>query len=268
MRIACSTSLFADEPLEEALRGVSELGFELVDLLLIDGWAHVDPSGLAADWQSTAWRVQELLDESSLRLIALNCGFSVPLHERTPDACAKRRREAAAVARFADLHAVSVAGVQPDLGLRDVAQEELFDGSLDSMRELEETSASNGVSFALECHARSAFEQLPSALRLVERAPWLSLAYDPSHFVMQGLELRETRPLLERAAHVHLRDAAPGAMQAPMGEGSVDFDWLSGALRDCGYSGDISIEYLPGAGFDAADSACRLRDYLRERSTW
>jgi len=265
MRIACSTSLFADRSVQQALRGVSELGFDLVDLLLIDNWAHVDPSELAADWEGTARRVQALLDETGLGVIALNCGFSAPLHERTADARKTRRRESAAVARFADLHGVSVAAVQPALGVQAVPEQEQFDASVASMRELEQTAAGNGVTFALECHARSAFEQLPEALRLVEQAPWLPLVYDPSHFVMQGFELRETRPLLERAAHVHLRDAAPRAMQAPLGEGSVDFDWLSGALQDCGYRGDISIEYLPATGFDAADSVRRLRDYLRER---
>jgi sugar phosphate isomerase/epimerase len=54
-------------------------------------------------------------------------------------------------------------------------------------------------------------------------------------------------------------------MQTPMGEGQVDFDWLTGALRDCGYAGDVSIEYLPGADFDATDSVRRLRAYLEER---
>lgn len=92
--------------------------------------------------------------------------------------------------------------------------------------------------------------------------PNLGIVYDPTHFVMQGLEIRETDWLIKRAQHVHLRDAAPGAIQTPFGEGAVDFGWVLGTLREHGYSGHISIEYLETKDFDALDSALRLHEVI------
>jgi sugar phosphate isomerase/epimerase len=53
----------------------------------------------------------------------------------------------------------------------------------------------------------------------VEELPEVPLVYDPTHFVMQGIDIRETGWLMAHAQHVHLRDAAPDKMQVPFGTG-------------------------------------------------
>lgn len=263
MRIACSTAAFCRSPLEGAVRGVRELGFAEADLLVIEGWVHVNPTDLVNDWDGTTARVDALLQENGVRPIALNAGLSVLLHDRSAEACEQRRRQVAALARFAGLYSVAVSGMQPSLtGLDGRPVEQVFRDSVASLQEMAAIAEPAGLTLALECHVRSAFESLPDALRLLDEAPWLSVAYDPSHFAMSGVDLRETLPLLERAAHVHLRDAAPGRMQVHLGEGTVDFDWLLGSLRDQGYAGDVSIEYLGSDEMDVADDIRGLRDLV------
>ena len=117
-----------------------------------------------------------------------------------------------------------------------------------------------GVTFALELHTRSPFESMDQVNRLLAEIPDVPLVYAPTHFVMQGMEIRDTVWMMRNAAHVHLRDAAPGELQSAFGKGQVDFDWVLGTLRDQGYQGAISIEYLgsPDTPFDVVDSARRL----------
>jgi sugar phosphate isomerase/epimerase len=94
-----------------------------------------------------------------------------------------------------------------------------------------------GVTIALELDINSPFESLEQARMLLEAMPDLPLTYDPSHFVMQRIELKETLWLLQNARHVHLRDADRDKMQVSFGTGVIDFDWLLGTLKDSGYAG-------------------------------
>ena len=49
MGIACSTAVCSKEPLDTALATIAGLGFEKIDHLTIDGWAHVNTQDLADD---------------------------------------------------------------------------------------------------------------------------------------------------------------------------------------------------------------------------
>lgn len=92
--------------------------------------------------------------------------------------------------------------------------------------------------------------------------PDIPLIYDPSYFIMQDIDLRETEWLMVNARHVHLRDAAPKQMQVEFGKGAVDFDWVLRTLKDHGYSGNFSIEYLETDGFDVLNSSHKLYDKI------
>jgi len=94
--------------------------------------------------------------------------------------------------------------------------------------------------------------------------PEMPLVYDPTHFVMQGIDIRETAWLMERAIHVHLRDAAPGKIQEHFGKGAVDFDWVLRTLKDNGYEGHFSIEYLEDENMDVLEDAKRARDAVAQ----
>jgi sugar phosphate isomerase/epimerase len=98
-------------------------------------------------------------------------------------------------------------------------------------------------------------------MRLV---PELRFAYDPTHFVMNGIALQDTLPLLEKSVQVHLRDAAPGEMQTHFGQGAVDFDWILTQFQKRDYRGHFSIEYLEREGEDLSDDVIRLRDKIAQ----
>jgi sugar phosphate isomerase/epimerase len=131
-----------------------------------------------------------------------------------------------------------------------------------TLREQDAIAKAAGVRFAVELHVHSPFESIAEAKRLLELMPEVSVVYDPTHFVMQGLDIRETGWIMDRAIHSHLRDAAKGKLQAPLGQGDVDFDWIFGEMKDRGYRGGFSIEYLESKDFDVTDSAKRLYDLI------
>ncbi len=94
--------------------------------------------------------------------------------------------------------------------------------------------------------------------------PEMPLVYDPTHYVMQGMDVSDTEWLMDNAVHVHLRDAAPDVLQTHFGDGAVDFDWLFNALKDHGYQGHFSIEYLQMKDMDVLDDVLRMRDAIAE----
>ena len=92
-------------------------------------------------------------------------------------------------------------------------------------------------------------------------------ALDYAHFVCLGYRQDEIDPLAAHAAHVHLRQARPGALQAKAGEGVINMEAQFGALRDAGYAGHMALEYVHqdymGTLYDDV-----LTETLRLRDRW
>jgi sugar phosphate isomerase/epimerase len=262
--IACSTSIFSRSTLEEALRGIRDMGFRQIDLLVIDGWVHVHTTDLANNYKGTVTRVDQLLQQYGLTPIVLNAGISPLLHDRSPQANARREAETRALIRFMDHLQVSVATIQPRTPDPDRPRDEVLSDSAATMNDMIEMARGAGVTLALECHAGSIVESVDAVQEMLRLVPELTLAYDPTHFVMNGVALEETLPLLARTSQVHLRDAAPGKMQARLGEGVVDFDWILERLEERGYQGHYSIEYLEVEGVDLSGDVRRLYNRVAE----
>lgn len=262
MAVACSTSVRCNSPIETALADIAAAGFDTIDLLAIDGWVHVNPSDLAANFAPAIEPLDRLLKRYKLRPIAINSGVGPQLHDRSPEANTRRTSDIAALVKLMRHLRVGIAAIQPRQPDRTRLWDAVLHDCVATLREHHEAGQAAGVAFALELHVNSPFETMDQARRVLEAMPELGIVYDPTHFVMQGLDIHETGWLIDRARHVHLRDAAPGAIQTPFGQGTVDFDWVLGALRARGYAGHISIEYLETTDFDALDSALRLREAI------
>ncbi|MFO7956520.1 MAG: sugar phosphate isomerase/epimerase family protein [Candidatus Brocadiia bacterium] len=263
MAIACSTSAFKGS-LETALAEVSDLGFECVDLIAIEAWNHIVPAELADDWDAVAGRVTSLLVEHDLTPVAMNVALP-HLHQRDGQTNAERLRLARAVARLLNHLDVGLASFYPGVKVQDRPWEDVLADTAATWEEMMGVAEGAGVTFAVELHYNTPFETIEQCRRLFEAAPEMRIAYDPSHFVMQGMDVRDTAPLLDRAVHVHLRDAADDAMQVPTGEGNVDFGWLLDAFAERGYEGHYSIEYLSGRELDVRSNIARLKSLLEER---
>jgi sugar phosphate isomerase/epimerase len=264
MAIACSTSLRCGSTLEDALATISRLGFKYVDLLTIDGWCHLHTQALADDFAAAVAPVDALFERYHLKPLATNSGVSGELFRRSDVLNARRQQEINGLIRYMKHAGIGVAAIQPRGTDRTVPWEPLLRQAAQSVRDHLRLGAAAGVTFALELHVHSWVETMAQADVLLAEFPDIPLVYDPTHFVMQGLDIRQTLPLVARARHVHLRNAAKGQIQAPLDSGQVDFDWVFGALKDRGYQGHFSIEYLQTTDFPVDDDARRLRDLIAQ----
>ena len=259
MNIACSTSAYRGS-LDDALASVARMGFTAIDLIAIPGWGQLEPARLAEHWEAEAERVGALLMQHHLTPIAVNLAVGNP-HQRDAAVVAQRLREVAGAARFMQRLGIPLASFYPGYRAEDRPWEEVLADSVISMREMLAVAGAYGVTLAVELHMFTPFETVAQGMRLLQELPELSVAYDPSHYAMQSIDLRDTAPFLARAAHVHLRDAAPEQMMAPVGAGTVDFPWILDTLRALDYRGNLSIEYLPDLP-EVEGEIMRLREMI------
>lgn len=265
MNIACSTTIGYKQDLPEALRGIRENGFTTVDLLAIDGWAHMNPRELSEQGEEGYDRIAELLAQYRLLPIGLNIGTRTNLHDRSAEAIKARKCEMMAMTSLMKVLLIPIAVLQPRARDTSRPYEDVLRDCAATWREMNEIAVRSGVGLALEMHVFSPFETLDQARALIDLVPDLKVVYDPSHLVMQGVPIRETEWLMDRSIHVHLRDAAYGHMQTRLGQGSVDFEWIFHALKRRHYRGPVSIEYLQDDYYDAFEDVRRLKAWIEQK---
>lgn len=267
MQVSCSTLCFetAEYPDTSAvLDRIRELGFRALDLAAVHGWQNVDPAALID--RPSFWFEQfpARATRLGLSVVSLNGCTSRALNDPDEQAVAVVRAEFAALLDFADVLRCPNITLQPGSILEGRGFAESFDVAATNLSALVRLRESRRSTLSLEAHAGSLLEKPADALRMVRGLwPAAGLTYDPSHFVMQGVPLRETEPLLDYTAHVHVRNASPDNMQAAMADGEADFAWMIPALRAHGYDGAVTIEYF--SGFDnTLENTMALRDLLLE----
>jgi len=81
-------------------------------------------------------------------------------------------------------------------------------------------------------------------LALLEKVEGLKLTLDYAHFACLGYRQEEIDPLAPHAAHVHLRQARPGALQTKLAEGTLNMAAQFATLRDAGFHGHLALEYV------------------------
>lgn len=250
MRLACADNTFRLlEPHEHVLELIRLLDLDGVDLCLMGNRSHVRPEQVREDPAGWGERLAQRVAERGLAIADV---FVIPwtdfetLAPNHPDPA--RRDEAEAL--FRDMLTLAVAAGAPGLtllpgidwpGESHEASLARSAGELE-WRALEARSA--GLRLSIEPHLGSVAQHPAEVERLLELAPDLELTLDPSHFVYQGFEQREVEPLVARARHFHARGAAPGRMQAPLAQNTIDFERFVGVMLESSFDGFIGLEYI------------------------
>jgi sugar phosphate isomerase/epimerase len=113
-----------------------------------------------------------------------------------------------------------------------------------------EQASAVGLRCSFEPAIDSIVNEIDDVLRVCAQAPGLTATLDYSHFVYRGIAQSEVEKLHPVTGHVHLRQAAPGIMQARHHEGTIDFGRIVTLLVGEGYEGFLSLEYLWDTWFD------------------
>jgi sugar phosphate isomerase/epimerase len=223
-----------DPGLERALDVCAELGISAVELRTVDGVqvANLGPDALAA--------MRHLLDARGVRVAAiaspfLKCDPGEPqdgVHERALQAAAVLG--APVVRAFSYWRQADPQAVLPELG--------------DVLRRAAARANDAGIVLALEneheCNVATAVEA--RAALDAAGSPELRLVWDPGNAAMidpasfDGLGGLET--IVDRVAHVHLKDVSASGSWTRIGDGVVDFRALLRCLAAAGYDGCLSFE--------------------------
>lgn len=123
------------------------------------------------------------------------------------------------------------------------------------------------LTLTFEPHVRSITESPQATLKLLDLVPGLKLTLDYSHFVCLGYRQEDIDPLASRAAHIHLRQAKPGELQAKYEHGTLNFPAMIGKLKDVGYDGYLVLEnvhqtYMNTVYDDVLTEIIKMRDLV------
>lgn len=229
-------------PLNEALQQCAAIGYRAVELPLLADW----PAD-SAKFSAAAQRdFRAGLAKHELRLTALMDNLPL-LGDDTKHRCNLQRLQAAAeIART--ISDTDPPLVETVLGGKPAEWEAAKQQFVDRLGEWAKVMADAQVKLAIKAHISNALQRPEHLLWVLEQVnnPWLTAAYDFSHFELQKLDIRDTiKVLAARMTFVHVKDARgePGKFQFLLpGEGTIDYDQLFRLLAQVGYSGDIVVE--------------------------
>lgn len=273
MELTCTSFSFPLLPFETSLRQIALLDIPNVDLGAHADGTHLRPAEIEANPTRQADRVSRAVDAAGIGIADLFPTFGMgfrdrPVNTPDPEVRAANRRRFQAFVEFCKRTDCPGITLLPGVVWPELGQESSFELSRVALTELVEIGRSAGLRVSVEAHLESVVEQPEQALALVEAVPGLQLTLDYSHFIANGIPAERVHPLLPHAGHLHARQAAPGHLQRPRREGTIDFGDIVRRLKEIGYSGRICVEYTwqewRGCNTeDVVSESVMLRDELR-----
>lgn len=252
--------------LAEAAAVTRAIGVEAIDL----GYFYrpaLDRAALIADPDSAADCVRAL----GMTVPCFYHLFGDGLADRNmadPSAHGDNIEDFRVVCRFLARARIPTVFVLPGVVNPGQSRREALAASAEGLKHLVEIGGAAGVTVTVEPHVHSFLESPGLTLELLDRVPGLRLTLDYAHFTCLGWRQEEIDVLAPHAAHVHLRQARPGALQAKDGEGAINMEAQFGALRDAGFDGWLALEvvhqdYMATLYDDVLTETVALRDRFR-----
>lgn len=245
---------FYDLQVADACQHARRLGYPAMDLAVGDlgSGPRLVLEHLASD-SAVCSKIGALGDAKG---IAFTDFVAAVVH--VPGMTAKARAANLAVFRRFAAHGASMgaAGVTVLPGFYDGPWDSAFDLVAAELRQFVEAGVDGGLAVSIEPHLDSVTDTPARTLRMLDAVPGLTLTLDYSHFVHAGFAQSEYEALDAHARHMHVRQAAPGRLAAPVEDGTIDYRLALTHLRDIGYSGAFTTEYVcsPWYGQDECDT--------------
>ncbi len=238
--IAVSTNTYHKFGLEEALAGISEAGFNYVELTSVMGYTeHVVPEDLAEGDIDT---LRGQLEKFDLKTLAISGHSDLT----TEDGCNHLK----AVIELAGKLGAKVVNTgismqeDPEAGLSKEAEKSFYE----NIEDLGEFAATNGVTIGIETHDfLKTAEQGSEILSNIE-SDSVGLNYDTGNVIFYGgvSPEKDIKNLKSKDfTCMHLKDKLGGKGEwnfPALGEGEINFEPVFGWLESINYGGPISVE--------------------------
>ena len=249
MKLGCADFTWPLMTHTDVVRHIAMLGFDGVDLGLMEGRTQVQPGMVRQDVAMWSGVIGERLAAAGLEAADV---FFVPsfnltdLAANNPDPDQRDGGHEAFLDILEFSRRIGAPGMTMNGGIPLEGQ-----STSDSMRlsasELTrrvEAAAEHDIEVRVEASVNSNTPTPEMALELVDAVPGLKLTIDYCHFVYQDIPESDVHPLLEHAAHFQCRGAAPGRMQVNFQENAIDYRGVLERLMALGYDAYFSIEYV------------------------
>jgi sugar phosphate isomerase/epimerase len=230
-------------PTEQALKVCADIGYDSVELALLPGFQTDITSLSAAD----RVRLKEQLAASKLRVAGLMDNFTLVADEATRPKILARIKAAGQLAHELSPDAPPV--LETVLGGKPADWDKIKDGMAAQLQDWAKAAEEAKLVIAIKGHIMHAAQKPEQVLWLLQQAnsPWIKVAYDFSHFQLQGLSLETTMAeMLPQTRFLHVKDTRPlpdGKFEFLLpGEGNIDYVAYFKQLRRLGYPGDVVVE--------------------------
>ena len=249
-RLASADFTFPLLPHDKVLDLISALELNGIDIGLFEGRSHLWPSREFKELSRSANALRDKLADRGLApadvFLQLDPDF-VPYAINQPDA--GRRHHAREqflhtleyASELGSPHVTTLPGVYFE---KDESDEDSWQRSQNELAWRVEQAKTHNIIFSVEAHVGSLAPNPREAERMVRGVPGLTLTLDYTHFTRIGLADAEIEPLVQYASHFHVRGARKDRLQASFKDNTIDYARVLTAMRACGYSGYLGIEYV------------------------
>lgn len=252
MYVACSTMCFARQPLAEALKSISEMGFTKVDVAICESGPHLKPSEVAADPSKAA---QLLKSWPGIATSAFQVEFADGITREEMD------EQLRAVCRLARVLAV------PLVSMPAAKSGSNEDEEVARLQHCVELCTKEGVTCTIETRLGTMTETPAQTLELCRRVPGLGVTLDPSHFLVGPNHTQDCDELYPYVRHVRFRDSGRDVekFQVRVGQGEIEYGRIVNGLTRFNYHRSLCVDIHdePAASFPAQPEVRKLK-YLLE----
>lgn len=266
MKISITSWSFPACSLQESWDITKALGISRMDVGLLHG-ATLNRSEILQDPLAAAKIISDMgINISNLYWLFGTSPQDRPLSDL--DAAEKNLADYVQVLSFANALNIPSLFLLPGVATTGKSQKELLSNSARVLNAMLPLAAAQNIALSVEPHIGGLLNSPVTTLDFLEQVQGLKLTLDYAHFACMGFAQSDIDVLAPHAAHVHMRQARPGALQAKMAEGTLDFVAMVETLRDANYGGYLSIEYvhqdyLNTLFDDVLTETIKMRDLLR-----
>jgi len=228
--------------LDDALKTCAEIGYDGVELCLLDGY----PTTPAQFGAAERTKLRESLAALKLRVSGLMENFSLLADDAQQAKILERIKAAGQLAH--DLAPGAVPPLETVLGGKPAEWDQVKDRMAERLHAWAKAAEEAKIVMAIKAHVMSAVQN-PERLLWLWKAvnhPSIQLAYDYSHFQVQGLNFDDTfTAILPHTSFIHVKDAGGTPEKVKFllpGEGTIDYGAYFKKLQAFGYRGDVVVE--------------------------
>lgn len=263
-------------PVAEALAQCARIGFDAVELVCMPEW-ETAPEKLSVEARN---ELKQRLIDANLILPALM--ENLPLLVDAEKRLVHRNRLKAAAELGHALSGEKPPVIETILGGKPADWEAAKNEMVAELGTWAEVAAESRTIIAVKPHVSGSLHTPDGADWLIRQvnSPWIRLAYDFSHYQVQGFVLKQSLELLlPHSVFIHVKDnvGVDGQVRFGLpGDGTIDYATYFSTVKSSGYRGTIMVEvsaqlhrlpdYDPIAA--AEKSYTNLAERLKQSELW